>query len=110
MACATVDEVKQVAEELVVHVVERVLENRRPELLALERDVSKLESVKSPFPRISYDESVKRLQAKGSEIQWAGDFGGTDATLIPEEHDRPVMVEPFPSPLPASFFAPTPTP
>src|ERR1700687_590415 len=56
MAYATLDDVKQVAEELVVHVVQRVLENRRPELLALERDVRKLETVKAPFPRISYDE------------------------------------------------------
>src|SRR6266849_2883365 len=97
MAYATLDDVKQVAEELVVHVVQRVLENRRPELLALERDVSKLETVKPPFPRISYDEGVKRLQAKGSEIQWGGDFGGTDETLITEEYDRPVMVDRYPT-------------
>jgi asparaginyl-tRNA synthetase len=108
MAYATLDDVKQVAEELVVHVVGRVLENRRPELLALERDVSKLETVKAPFPHISYDESVKRLQAKGSEIQWGGDFGGTDETLITEEYDRPVMVDRFPTQIKAFYFEPDP--
>jgi asparaginyl-tRNA synthetase len=108
MAYASLDDVKQVAEELVVHVVERVLENRRPELLALERDVSKLETVKSPFPRISYDEGVKRLQAKGSEIQWGGDFGGTDETLITEEYDRPVMVDRYPTQVKAFYFEPDP--
>ena len=108
MAYATLDDVKQVAEELVVHVVQRVLENRRPELLALERDVSKLETVKAPFPRISYDEGVKRLQAKGSEIQWGGDFGGTDETLITEEYDRPVMVDRYPTQVKAFYFEPDP--
>src|SRR5712671_4421420 len=60
MAYATLDDVKRVAEELVVFVVNRVLDNRQGELLALERDVTKLETVKPPFPRISYDEGVKR--------------------------------------------------
>src|SRR6266478_3561380 len=66
MAYATLEDVKQVAEELIVHVVGRVLENRRADLAALERDTSKLESVKAPFPRMSYDEAVKALQQKGS--------------------------------------------
>ncbi len=108
IAYATLDDIKQVAEELVVHVVQRVLENRRPELLALERDVSKLESVQAPFPRISYDEGVKRLQAKGSEIQWGGDFGGTDETLITEEYDRPLMVDRYPTQVKAFYFEPDP--
>src|SRR3981081_673640 len=75
MAYATLEDVKRVAEELIVYVVGRVLENRRPELEALERDISKLESIQAPFPRTSYDEAVKVLQQKGSEIQWGGDFG-----------------------------------
>src|SRR5205807_6349021 len=64
MAYATLDDVKRVAEELIVYVVGRVLENRRRELEALERDVNKLESIKAPFPRMSYDEAVKKLQQK----------------------------------------------
>src|SRR5437764_3197218 len=84
MAYATLDDVKRVAEELVVFVVNRVLDNRRNELQALERDISKLESVLAPFPCISYDQAVKTLQAKSSEIQWGGDLGGTDETLVAE--------------------------
>ena len=82
MAYATLEDVKRVAEEMVVFVVGRVLENRRDELKVLERDVTKLEAIKAPFPRMSYDDAVKMLQAKGSEIQWGGDFGGTDETLL----------------------------
>jgi asparaginyl-tRNA synthetase len=106
MAYATLDDVKQVAEELIVHVVGRVLENRRRELESLERDVSKLESVKSPFPRMSYDEAVTILQKKGSEIQWGSDFGGTDETMITAELDRPLMVDRYPTQVKAFYFEP----
>jgi asparaginyl-tRNA synthetase len=106
MAYATLEDVQRVAEELIVFMVGRVLENRREDLAVLERDVSKLEAVKSPFPRISYDEAVKILQAKGSEIQWGGDFGGTDETLISEEYSSPVMVERYPSQVKAFYFQP----
>jgi len=71
MAFATIEDVKRVGEELVLFVIGRVLENRREDLKVLERDVTKLEAVQGPFHRMSYDDAVKALQAKGSEIQWA---------------------------------------
>src|SRR6202140_4116160 len=108
MAYATLEDVKKVAEELIVFVIGRVLENRRPDLAALERDVSKLESVKAPFPRMSYDEAVKALQQKGSEIQWGGDFGGPDETMITEGLDRPLMVDRYPTQVKAFYFEPDP--
>jgi asparaginyl-tRNA synthetase len=106
MAYATLEDVKQVAEELIVYVVGRVLENRRRELEALERDIGKLESVKAPFPRMSYDEAVTVLQKKGSEIQWGSDFGGPDETMITEELDRPLMVDRYPTQVKAFYFEP----
>ena len=108
MAYATLEDVKQVAEEMVAYVVGRVLENRRADLAELERDVSKLESVKTPFPRITYDEAVRRLKVKGSEIQWGGDFGNADETLLGEDYDRPVMVDRYPSAIKAFYMAPDP--
>ena len=108
MAYATLEDVKQLAEELIVFVVGRVLENRRTELQALERDISKLETVKAPFPRMSYDDAVKALQAKGSEIQWGGDFGGPDETMITEGLDRPLMVDRYPTQVKAFYFEPDP--
>src|SRR5579884_669216 len=108
MAFATLDDVKQVAEELIVFVVGRVLENRRAELATLERDVSKLESIKAPFPRISYDQAVEILQKKGSEIQWGGDFGNADETLLTQDYDRPVMVDRYPTNIKAFYFQPDP--
>ncbi len=106
MAYATLEDVKHVAEELICFIVHRVLEHRRPELETLERDITKLEAVQPPFPRMSYDDAVKILQAKGSEIQWGGDFGGTDETILSEGFDRPLMVDRFPASIKAFYFEP----
>lgn len=106
MAYATLEDVKRVAEEMICFVVGRVLENRRAELAVLERDVAKLEAVKAPFPRMSYDEAVEILKRKGSPIEWGGDFGGTDETLLSEEYDRPILVDRFPMQIKAFYFEP----
>ncbi len=108
MAYATLEDVKQVAEALVVHVVQRVLETRMADLQALERDISKLEAIRAPFPRMTYDDAVKRLHQKGSAIQWGDDLGGTDETLISEDYDRPLMVDGYKSEVKAFYFQPDP--
>ena len=104
MAYATLDDVKQVAEEMICFVVARVLENRQEELKTLERDVTKLEAIKAPFHRMSYDDAVKKLQSLGSEIQWGGDFGNTDETLLTADMDRPVLVDRYPAEIKAFYF------
>jgi len=108
MAYADLNDVMDLAEDLVVSVVARVLEKRRRELTVLERDISKLESVQKPFPRISYDEAVKTLQAKGLPIEWGGDFGGPDETMLSEQYDRPVMVHRYPAAVKAFYMKPDP--
>jgi asparaginyl-tRNA synthetase len=108
MAYATLDDVKTVAEGLLTFIVGRVLENKQEELKRLERDVSKLEAIQAPFGRMSYDDAIKILQSKGSEIQWGGDFGGTDETLLTEDQTRPVMVDRFPAAFKAFYFEPDP--
>src|ERR1019366_4719119 len=108
MAYATLEDVKRVAEEMVVFIVGRVLENRREELKRLERDVTKLEAIQAPFPRMTYDDAVKILQSKGSEIQWGGDFGGTDETILTADQERCIMVDRFPASFKAFYFEPDP--
>jgi asparaginyl-tRNA synthetase len=107
-AYATLEDMMDLAERFLTFIVKRVLENRRRELQVLERDTTRLEQVSPPFPRITYDEAIKILQRKGSEIQWGGDFGGTDETLIGEEFTKPVMVHRFPASIKAFYMAPDP--
>ena len=108
MAFAELEDIKRVAEEFVVYVVGRVLDKRREELKVLERDVTKLEAVQTPFVRMSYDDAVKNLQAHGSEIQWGGDFGGGDETTLTQQFDRPMIVDRFPTAIKAFYMQPDP--
>jgi len=108
MAFADLEEIKRVAEEMVVSVVGRVLDTRREELKVLERDVSKLEAVQSPFVRMSYDDAVKNLQEHGSEIQWGSDFGGADETILTQQFDKPMLVDRFPTAIKAFYMQPDP--
>jgi asparaginyl-tRNA synthetase len=108
MAYADLNDIMELAEDLVVAVVGRVLDTRRRELKVLERDVSKLETVRKPFPRISYDEAIKVLKAKGLPIEWGGDFGGPDETALSEQYDRPVMVHRYPAAIKAFYMKPDP--
>ena len=108
VAFADLTNVMNLAEDLIVSVVGRVLDKRRRELTVLERDLSKLESVQKPFPRISYDEAVTMLQARGLPITWGGDFGGPDETMLSEQYDRPVMVHGYPSAVKAFYMKPDP--
>jgi asparaginyl-tRNA synthetase len=109
VAFADLTDVMNLAEDLIVSVVGRVLDTRRRELTVLERDLSKLESVQKPFPRISYDEAVTTLQARGLPITWGGDFGGPDETMLSEQYDRPLMVHGYPSAVKAFYMKPDPT-
>src|ERR1700685_1815817 len=104
MAYADLEDVKRVGEELIVSVVGRVLEHRREELKALERNVTKLEAIRAPFHRMSYDEAVIKLQPKGSAIPCGADFGNPDETLLPADLDRPVIVDRYPAKVKAFYF------
>ena len=108
MAFATLDDVMALAEDFLAAIVGRVLSQRAAELKTLGRDLARLEKIEPPFPRMSYDEAVERLRAKGSEIQWGGDFGGGDETLLSEELDRPLMVHRYPSAIKAFYMQPDP--
>jgi asparaginyl-tRNA synthetase len=108
VAYATLDDVMDLAEGLVVSVVGRVLERRQRELKVLERDTSKLERVKAPFPRISYDDAAAILTKKGLPFEWGGDFGSPDETALSEEFDRPICVHRYPSSVKAFYMKPDP--
>jgi asparaginyl-tRNA synthetase len=91
-------------EAFMEHIVQSVLANRAPELKTLERDLSKLEVIKGPFPRISYDEALKILEKKGHAIPWGEDFGAPHETALGEEFGKPVFIHHMPSQIKAFYF------
>jgi asparaginyl-tRNA synthetase len=95
-------------EEMVSYIVERALERCRPQLELLERDLSQLENVRPPFPRVSYADAVTRLREKGSEIERGDDIGGADETLLSEDYDLPVFVYNYPKGVKAFYMKENP--
>jgi asparaginyl-tRNA synthetase len=95
-------------EEFVSYLVQRCLERRGAELKELERDITKLETVKAPFPRIAYTDAIEILQKKGSAITWGDDLGAEDEALLVADYDRPVFVCNYPKEAKAFYMKENP--
>ncbi|MBI4604352.1 MAG: asparagine--tRNA ligase [Planctomycetes bacterium] len=104
VAYATLEDIMDLAEELIVAVVKHVLEHRRPELQVLERDLSKLERIERPFPRIRYAEAVALLREKGLPFEEGNDLGAPDETALSGHFDRPVLVHRYPAAVKAFYM------
>jgi asparaginyl-tRNA synthetase len=114
MAYGTLDDIMELAEGLISFLVKRCLERRRSDLQTIGRDISKLEKIVPPFPRISYDEAVKNLQeghdkgALESKFEWGGDLGSPDETYLSAQFEKPVMVHRYPAKVKAFYMEPDP--
>jgi len=114
VAYATLDDIMELGEGLISFIVKRCLERRRRELDVIGRNVSKLERVEAPFPRLSYDDAVKMLQeghAKGAletKFEWGGDLGSPDETYLSGLFEKPVMVHRYPAKVKAFYMEPDP--
>jgi asparaginyl-tRNA synthetase len=114
MAYAQLDDIMELAEGLISFLVKRCLEKRRGDLQTIGRDLSKLEKIEAPFPRISYDDAVKMLQeahAKGAletKFEWGGDLGSPDETYLSAQFEKPVMVHRYPAKVKAFYMEPDP--
>jgi asparaginyl-tRNA synthetase len=95
-------------EEFVSYVVARLLARGAEPLKELERDTGALERVRTPFARISYTDAVATLNRLGSDIQWGGDLGGDDETLLARQYDRPVFVFNYPKRVKAFYMKENP--
>lgn len=104
MAFYDLDDDMDLAEEFIEYIVQSVLKDRKAELEILERDISKLENIKRPFPRLSYDEAVKILHDNEIEFEWGNDFGAADETMISSKFDKPVMVHRYPAEVKAFYM------
>jgi asparaginyl-tRNA synthetase len=95
-------------EEMIEYVVRRAVERCVSELALLERDVSRLESVRAPFPRIDYSDAVTTLQSKGSTVKWGDDLGAEDESLLVADYDRPIFVVNYPKEAKAFYMKENP--
>jgi asparaginyl-tRNA synthetase len=106
VAFATLEDTIELGEDLIMFILERVLSARKNDLEVLERDVSRLEAIRKPFPRLTYEEALPKLKEKGSAISWGDDFGAPEETIISEIYPSPVCVTHFPSKIKAFYMQP----
>jgi asparaginyl-tRNA synthetase len=104
VAYANLDDIMDLAEDFLVAIVKHVLDRSRPELEVLERDISKLERIEKPFPRMSYREAAALLRQKGLPFEEGNDLGAPDETAISEHFDRPVLIHRYPSAVKAFYM------
>jgi asparaginyl-tRNA synthetase len=105
-AYADLNDMMALGEGLVSAIVQSVLKNKPRELETLKRDTKKLENVKPPFPRVSYEEAIQILQKKGNPSKFGDDIGGDEETIVSNEFDRPVMVHRYPASIKAFYMQP----
>jgi asparaginyl-tRNA synthetase len=108
VAFLEIDGLMDLAEEFVSELVARVLDRCREDLKRLERDTSKLESVKRPFPRFNYRDAVEILKKKGFEVKFGDDFGADEETALAADFDLPIMITRYPASIKAFYMQPDP--
>lgn len=91
-------------EELVCHIVKKVLEKNLPELAILERNIEPLKKIQAPFIRKTHQEVVKELREMGSDIEENHDLGGDDETMLTQKYDKPIFVEKYPAEVKAFYM------
>mgnify|MGYP006097320629 CR=1 FL=1 len=104
MAYVDIDENMTWAENLISYIIDKVLEKCKNELNTLEREMSKLEDMKPPFPRITYDEACKILKRSGSKFKYGNDFGAPDETILSNQFDKPLMIHRWPAEIKAFYM------
>ncbi len=104
IAYAHLDDSIELASGMIEYVIRRVLINRRRELEVLERDISLIEHIKAPFPKIRYEEAVKKVNELGESMKFGEDFGAPQETVLGKSYDSPVVVTHFPREIKAFYM------
>lgn len=104
VAYIELDGIMDLAEDMTVYFVERILEKRKKELKILERNISKLEEIKKPFPRITYEQAVDIIRKKDNQLKYGDDFGAPHETILSESFDNPILVHHYPAEIKAFYM------
>ncbi|PIT88439.1 MAG: asparagine--tRNA ligase [Candidatus Magasanikbacteria bacterium CG10_big_fil_rev_8_21_14_0_10_36_32] len=98
------DENLKIQEGMVRYVIRYCLEHCREELEILERDVEKLKKADAPFIRLTYEQTIKRLNELGSDIKYGEDLGNDDEVMLTKNSEVPIFVEKWPKDIKAFYM------
>lgn len=108
VAFAVLDDIMDLAEDLITFFVQKVLLNRLPDLEVLGRDIEALKKIKKPFVRMTYDEALKEIESLGKKVAWGDDLGAAEETLLASQYDRPILVNRYPLSAKPFYMKPDP--
>ena len=98
------NELLELEEKMIYYIIQEVLKNCKEELKIIERDTIALEQIKLPFERLSYQETITKLQELGSDIKYGEDLGNDDETILMTRFKQPLFITKFPSTFKAFYF------
>ncbi len=102
-AFADMDELMRLEEKLLTYICNKTAETCEAEFAELGADISKLVAVKTPFPRITYTEAIKKLKEKGLKIEWGDDMGYEEEKTLAECYGKPFFVYDYPKQIKAFY-------
>ena len=119
IAFCDLEQLMEVEEQFVSHIVQKCLTECKPELEILERDLTHLIKVTPPFPRIHYDDAVNMINGAAARgelvpgypdpvpaIEWGDDFGSPHETYLAAQFEKPVFVHHYPTQVKAFYMEP----
>ncbi|MBR0519598.1 asparagine--tRNA ligase [bacterium] len=108
VAFATIEDIMELEENMISYMASKVVEENSADLKSIGRDISKVEAIKAPFPRLHYNEAIELLHSHGNDLPWGEDFGADEETIISSQFDRPVFVHRYPAQCKAFYMEPDP--
>ena len=108
VAYATIEDIMELEENMISYMASKVVEENSADLKSIGRDISKVEAIKAPFPRLHYNEAIELLHSHGNDLPWGEDFGADEETIISSQFDRPVFVHRYPAQCKAFYMEPDP--
>ena len=108
VAFATIEDIMELEENMISYMASKVVEENANDLKSIGRDISKVEAIKAPFPRLHYNEAIELLHSHGNDLPWGEDFGADEETIISSQFDRPVFVHRYPAQCKAFYMEPDP--
>ncbi len=108
VAFATIEDIMELEENMISYMASKVVEENSADLKSIGRDISKVEAIKAPFPRLHYNDAIELLHSHGNDLPWGEDFGADEETIISSQFDRPVFVHRYPAQCKAFYMEPDP--
>lgn len=108
VAFATIEDIMELEENMIAYMASKVVEENSADLKSIGRDISKVEAIKAPFPRLHYNDAIELLHSHGNDLPWGEDFGADEETIISSQFDRPVFVHRYPAQCKAFYMEPDP--